>query len=91
MPLLLELVEDDLHNAVTIVHLAHDDLLALAHAGIFTFLRSLRAVCCLVGGLGGRMYWSMRELSHSNLCVVTLFLFSNAIFNLTELIQPKRS
>ena len=81
MPLLLQLVEDDLQHAVAIVHLAHDDLLALAYAGIFTFLRRLRAVCCLVGGLGGRMYWGMRELSHNNIYVLSLyFLFSNAIF-----------
>ena len=75
MPLLLELVEDDLQHAVAIVHLAHDNLLALANAGIFTFLRRLRAVCCLVGGLGGRMHWGMRELSHNNIYMCCPFIF----------------
>ena len=63
MPLLLQLVEDDLQDAVAIVHLAHDDFLALAHAGISTFLLRLRTVCCLVGGLCRRRHWGMRELS----------------------------
>ena len=75
MPLLLQLVEDDLQDALAIVHLAHDDLLTLAHAGgMSTFLRRLRTVCCsLVGYLGGRMYWGVRELSHNYICVVPLF------------------
>ena len=86
VPMLLQLVEDDLQYAFAKVHLANDNLLALAHATLFTFLRRLRTICCLVWGLGRRMYRGMRELSHNYICVVLYFLFSNAKCNLTELI-----